>query len=244
MSDDRLYPLYKLSRVDIELAAIRGRAGGLDTGKRHRAKAKLVQEENSEMLGELQAKREALAQAMADLEQSRARYQRDYDRLYSGAITNPREIQALQHELESLEKHVQELEPRIAQLTEERDAMAVQAEEVETLIQRLLRKASKLRKEAEEERSRLEETFNALAHKRKAMAAALPGALRDPYEVAHRKTKAGGLALITPDRKCEGCGTAVPEKSIERTREGALTSCENCSRLLFLLMPSAEANSS
>ena len=79
----------------------------------------------------------AQEKADADVEQVKARRKRDQDRMDQGLITNPKDLERMQHELESLERRISTLEDEELEVMEDlegaqRDLAAMQADLAET----------------------------------------------------------------------------------------------------------------
>ena len=61
----------------------------------------------------------AQEKADADVEQVKARRKRDQDRMDQGLITNPKDLERMQHELESLERRISTLEDEELEVMED-----------------------------------------------------------------------------------------------------------------------------
>jgi predicted nucleic acid-binding Zn-ribbon protein len=174
-----------------------------------------------------------LAKAEGDVEQVRTRAARNQARLDSGQ-GNAKDLQGLQHELESLANRQSVLEDveleimerqevaaaKLATATAEHDTVAAQLGEVE---QRRDKALAVLEAEAETERQA-----------RTNAAAGVPAALITLYEKIREQSDGVGAARLY-QRRCEGCRLSVPPNDLNMIRSAPLDEvirCEECRRIL------------
>ena len=174
-----------------------------------------------------------LAKAEGDVEQVRTRAQRNQARLDSGQ-GSAKDLQGLQHELDSLANRQSVLEDveleimerqevaaaALATATAEHDTVAAQLAEVEERRDKAL---AVLEAEAETER---QARVNA--------AAGIPAALLALYEKIREQSDGVGAARLY-QRRCEGCRLSVPPNDLNTIRSAPLDEvirCEECRRIL------------
>lgn len=161
------------------------------------------------------------------VEQRRAR---DADRL--AAATNPKEAQALEHEIASLTRRQSDLED--AQLdvmgrVEDADA-AVAAQQA--LLDTTTAEGSALTAQAKADVAAATELGAQLGRDREAVTATLPAPLLAEY--TRRAANSAGAALLTRGT-CEGCRILLPGTDIaeiRRAAEDAVVSCPECGCIL------------
>ncbi len=160
---------------------------------------------------------------------------REEGRMYSGAIANPKELGALQAEVEMLKKKRATLEDALLEamvakdqasatlesLQSEHDEIARRADELGAIVGRLFGEI-----DAELARHRLQ---------RDALSQQIPEQLLALYErLCASKGGVGAAALR--DGTCEGCHTKLPAAEVERVRaEGGLQRCDHCRRILVVV---------
>ena len=183
------------------------------------------------ILSDLEAEQE---RADHDVQQVRDRMTRDRQLMDSGTIGDPKQLQSLQSELDNLARRQSDLEDveleimdrvdgaraAVAQLTEERDALADERETLATSVHEQL------------EAIRAEERM--VAEQRAALATEIPAdllALYDKIRADH-----GGVGAAPLHRgSCQGCRLALPPTEIEELRAAppdAVIRCEECRRIL------------
>lgn len=175
------------------------------------------------------------AQQKADqeVEQVKARRTRDEERLASGAISNPKDLSSLQHELVALERRIgtledeelevmEALEEAQARLTNvQGDLDAVRAELAEQVA---ARDAAIATIEAQAAEAQVE---------RSASAQGLPVDLITLYDKVRGQYGVGAAALRA--RRCEGCRLEINGADLRELAampEDEVLRCPECSRIL------------
>jgi predicted nucleic acid-binding Zn-ribbon protein len=174
-----------------------------------------------------------IARLERDVEQVRARKVKDQQRLDVG--TGPaRELEALQHELDTLSRRQSELEDAELELMERQE----QAQGELTSIESRLAATRESREQAERRR---DEALAAIAKEeefrqsgRKPLAADLPADLVALYERVRESSGGIGAALLRAGR-CEGCRLELAGNERATVRAAApdeVVRCEECRRIL------------
>ncbi|HEY3142893.1 MAG TPA: C4-type zinc ribbon domain-containing protein [Acidimicrobiales bacterium] len=164
----------------------------------------------------------------------RARAGQADKQLYSGATNNPRELQALQDDIASIQRRISSLED------EELDVMEalepVDAERVGLVGQRdvLDDQAKTLRAEVAEAEAEIEAEVATVRSNRDAIASDVDDGLWSEYDSL--RSRLGGIAIARlVGSTCQGCHlqlSAVEVDRIRRLSPDDLVHCEECGRLL------------
>ncbi|MER5335542.1 C4-type zinc ribbon domain-containing protein [Micromonospora sp. NPDC002717] len=173
-----------------------------------------------------------IARLEKDVDQVRARKSKNEDRLAAG--TGPaRELEALQHELASLNRRQGDLEDAELELMEQRET----AQGVLDGVEKRLAEAREKRDAAERRRDeRLAEIAKEEEFKRGArqpLAVDLPADLVQLYDKI-REDSGLGAALLTAGR-CGGCRLDLSGADLARIRKAApdeVVRCEECRRIM------------
>ena len=172
--------------------------------------------------------------ADADVEQVRARSKHDQELLNGGTITDPKQLQNLQHEIESLARRQSELEDveleimdrvegalaAVAQLAGQKSELAAEREA-------LAENVRVLHEEIEAEKSMV-------TADRARIADGIPTDLLALYEKIRLDHSGVGAARLYRGR-CEGCRLELPPNEIEALRNANVSTvvrCEECRRIL------------
>jgi hypothetical protein len=170
----------------------------------------------------------------ADVEQVKARRTRDRDRMDQGLISNPKDLERMQGELESLERRITTLEDEelevMARLEDAQKDLDSFVAQVGAADERLaaLSSARDAKLEA------LDAELASLDAERRPAAAGLPADLLALYDKL-RVSKGGVGAAELRARQCGGCRLTLDAHEIGEIRalpEDAVVRCEECQRIL------------
>lgn len=168
-----------------------------------------------------------------DVDQVRQRSTRDQQRMQSGAVP-AKELESLQHEVESLARRQSDLEDTQLELMEKRE----EAESRAAAVRGELSTVTADRQAAEEARdtayAEIDAGSAADTAARRAVATELPADLLALYEKV-RATSGGVGAAELRQRRCEGCRLEMFGAELRAIRAAApeeVLRCENCRRIL------------
>lgn len=174
------------------------------------------------------------ARAEADVEAVRARRTRDRDRMDQGMITNPKDLQRMSHELESLERRITTLEDaelEIMEQLEEAQATLTRLQEELTAVERRLGDAGD---ERDRKLAEIDQELHAATAERGPAAAGIPEDLLALYDRL-RNTKGGVGAALLRARECGGCRLTLDHaelSTIKAAPQDQVIRCEECQRIL------------
>jgi predicted nucleic acid-binding Zn-ribbon protein len=189
-------------------------------------------------LAEVGEQRDAVARTQKRLEDELASVEAKVaeieKRLYSGAVTVPRELQAMQAEVESLRRRTSDLEDKVLEAMGEREPLDEEVRRLEAERGRLDAEGGRLRAAIAETEAALDAEMGREREERAVVASTLPANLSKLYE--QLRTKLGGIgAARLVNGRCSGCHLTLPATELDRIRReppDALIQCEQCGRLL------------
>lgn len=232
-----LLPLLDLQRVDSAITRAQKRQRELPE---ELELAQLI-EEHGELAPILEERRASYADLQrqqkkieGDVEALRIRIKREEDRLASGTVTSPREIVALQAEIDSLTRRIATHEDDELALMEQAEAVQVQIDEVAAQVgnrDELVGAVTERR-----DRAAAEIAAELAVHEtdRSALVAAIDPGLVDTY--VKTRDRLGGIAVASFDgTTCGGCGLPLSPLEREEFRASAklIVTCETCRRILI-----------
>ncbi len=229
----RVSSLFRLQELDTELARVDERlqkiqAALADSAEVRQARSALERAEASFM--------EARATSMSaegEVSVQREKIDQNQQKLYGGAVTNPKELQDLQMEDQALHRHLETLEDRYLEAL----LAAEEAEETEQAARDNLlgvEAAQAAQREAlVAERDELTSTREKLLAEREAAAANV-----SPEDQAHydalRNRLAGLAVVLMSDGSCSACGLTLPASIRPSVRSGnEPVHCSQCGRILY-----------
>ncbi|WP_307680027.1 zinc ribbon domain-containing protein [Streptomyces sp. V4I2] len=172
--------------------------------------------------------------AEQDVDQVRQRASRDQQRLDSGAVTSPKDLENLQREIASLAKRQGDLEDVVLEIMERRESAQERAAE---LTERVASVESKI-DDATARRDAAFETLDSEAatatKEREVLAGVIPADLIKLYDKLRAQQGGVGAAKLY-QRTCQGCRQELAITDINEIRAAApdtVVRCENCRRIL------------
>ena len=203
-----------LTRVEADTAALDGRIATMRTER------DVIARDEQHLDDEARA----LAQKATEVEA----------KMYSGEISSPRELQAMQSDVEQLRRHQRGVENRELELMEAREPLdatlqdldgqrAVLGSELERIRQALADAEGVIIAEMREQRAA-----------RDAIAAGIDARLVDDYERSRANPQRVGVARLV-GTTCQSCHLSVPAIEAEQIKKSAgapLAHCDNCGAIL------------
>ncbi|WP_282798358.1 C4-type zinc ribbon domain-containing protein [Streptomyces sp. CC224B] len=172
--------------------------------------------------------------AEQDVDQVRRRAARDQQRLDSGAVTSPKDLESLQREIASLAKRQGDLEDVVLEVMERRESAQ---ERVAELTERVSSVQSKIddatgRRDAAEQE--LDREAATVTKEREVVAASIPADLLKLYDKLRAQQGGVGAARLY-QRRCEGCRLELNITEVNEVKAASpdtVVRCENCRRIL------------
>jgi len=157
-------------------------------------------------------------------------------RLYSGTVTAPKELEALQEELRLTREKQAGLEESELEVME---AIEAQESELARLAEARAdaeRRSDEIAEKIRNEEARIDGELEVLAGKRQAPLATLPAGFIEIYSALREKPRLGGRAASAlTNGLCQGCRVSLPRMDMSRILaepEDAQVQCPHCARLL------------
>jgi len=172
--------------------------------------------------------------ADADVQLVRDRAARDQTRLDAGQ-GSAKELQSLQHELETLARRQSELEDVELEVMERAESLRADLEQRERSLQELAERTDELTAQRDREVQELEAERDGILKERADVAPGVGADLLELYEKVREQQ--GGLgAAALQGRRCGGCGMELNQSDLARIRAAAedeVLRCEECRRILI-----------
>ncbi|MGW6530249.1 zinc ribbon domain-containing protein [Streptomyces venezuelae] len=172
--------------------------------------------------------------AEQDVDQVRQRAVRDQQRLDSGAVTSPKDLENLQKEIASLARRQGDLEDVVLEVMERRESAQERVTELTgrvSSVQSKIDDATARRDAAFEE---LDGETSTVGKEREVVAGSIPADLLKLYDRLREKQGGIGAARLH-QRRCEGCRLELDITEVNEVKAASpdtVVRCENCSRIL------------
>ncbi|CAM3800685.1 zinc ribbon domain-containing protein [Nocardioides zeicaulis] len=168
-----------------------------------------------------------------EVEQVKARRERDRARMDAGQVTNPKDLERMQHELVSLERRIGTLEDAELEVMEALenaqqvlDGLAIRADDLDDRL-------AALTTSRDERRVEIDASIAEVTAARGPATEGIPEDLMALYERL-REQKVIGAALLRA-RQCGGCQLTLDAAELSRIRSAPadeVVRCEECQRIL------------
>jgi uncharacterized protein len=170
----------------------------------------------------------------ADVEQARSRRTRDRERIDAGEVNNPKDLQRMLHELESLDRRINTLEDQELEVMEQLEEAQRSLESLIAQVAAADERIAALVTSRDEKLAQLDTELSTTAAERAPAVDGMPPDLLALYDRL-RAQKGGVGAAALRARECGGCRLTLDAAEIASIRSAAtddVIRCEECQRIL------------
>ena len=182
-------------------------------------------------LHELERAQKKLEDEVASIE---AKAKAENDKLYSGTVTSPRELQAMQEEIDGFRRRERELEDEELELMEQSEPLTAEVAELEARKAALHAEAERLAGVIAEAEGEIDQQLAAVEADRATVAAGVGDDLLATYDKL--RARLGGVAVAKlVGTQCTGCHLGLPATELDAVRRaapGQVVYHEECGRIL------------
>ncbi|MEU9618261.1 MULTISPECIES: C4-type zinc ribbon domain-containing protein [unclassified Streptomyces] len=172
--------------------------------------------------------------AEQDVDQVRQRASRDQQRLDSGAVTSPKDLESLQREITSLAKRQGDLEDIVLEVMERRESAQERVTELSDRVSAVQAKADDATARRDAATKELDEEAATVTRERELVAGSVPADLLKLYDKLREQQGGVGAARLY-QRRCEGCRLELNITEVNDVKAASpdtVLRCENCRRIL------------
>ena len=231
--NEELATLYRVQELDTEIARRRQALAALDSGAELEQQIAPLGSE----LADLRQSQEAAENENLNLELELRTLQQKRDgfqtQLYSGRVSNPRQLSDLQQEVEMLGREIRRVEDRMLELMETMESQRTEIAAREARLRELEQQLESVRAGYEEVGGRLRTEISELEGGRADTAQQVSPVLLRRYEQIRVRSANIGVVKVTGSN-CPGCHITLPSETLKHLKAGQPgLACENCARLFF-----------
>lgn len=164
----------------------------------------------------------------------RQRATRDQQRLDSGAVSSPKDLENLQKEIASLAKRQGDLEDVVLEVMERRESAQERVAELTERVGSVQAKTEDATARRDAAQAELDGEAASVGKERELVASSVPADLMKLYEKLREQQGGVGAARLY-QRRCEGCHIELNITELNEVRAAAadtVVRCENCRRIL------------
>jgi uncharacterized protein len=172
--------------------------------------------------------------ADADVEQVKTRRQRNQQRLDQGQVGSPKELEGLQHELQTLERRISDLEDAELDVMERLENAQNELDRLQSSIEEYDRSLGDLEQRRDAAVAQIDEEVASAETERAQIVDGIPDDLLKLYERLRASHGGVGAAALV-QRRCQGCRlelNAADLRAIAAAPDDEVLRCEECQRIL------------
>lgn len=225
--------LYQLQQLDEtvrarkrRLAEVEAQLGESQELREARSSFSRAQEELHEL-----EKRQRLQEL--DLESVADKLEAEEIRLYSGKVTNPKELTGLQKEVQYLKQRRSDLEDNLLETMMAREEAANRVSERKAVLDKIEANWERNQAALRAERDQLQAAIAQAQNQRTTLIEQIPAPALSTYDYLLR-TKGFAVAPVEGGM-CAGCHVSLSAVDRQRARNDELVTCGNCGRVLVVL---------
>jgi predicted nucleic acid-binding Zn-ribbon protein len=223
--------LYDLQQIDSEIRTGKHRLGEVLRLQKEPAELISAREQAKAAGEELQRWQNQQKRLSMEIESIADKNKRSEERLYSGNVKNPKELNDLQHEIDALGRRRAALEEEALEVMMRIDENQVKKAAVDGDVDRLAQAWQQSSASYHQEQQTLALHLNKLLEKRQRQAQlAQSDCLRIYDKLLQQKN--GLAAAGLREAKCQVCRVTVSASTVRAAEEGKLVYCDSCGRIL------------
>ncbi|HLF41690.1 MAG TPA: C4-type zinc ribbon domain-containing protein, partial [Acidimicrobiia bacterium] len=155
-------------------------------------------------------------------------------RMYSGTISSPKELQAMQADIEHLRRRARELEDTELEVLEQREVLDAEVAEIEAAVAAVRAEIESMEAAVAEQEAVIDGELATETSAREGLAAAIAPNVMNLYEKVRAANRGVGAARLT-GTNCGACHLSLPATEVDRIRHlppDVIVRCEHCGALL------------
>ncbi|MFF3175043.1 zinc ribbon domain-containing protein [Streptomyces sp. NPDC057900] len=172
--------------------------------------------------------------AEQDVDQVRQRAARDQQRMDSGSVTSPKDLESLQREIVSLAKRQGDLEDVVLEVMERRESAQERVAELTDRVAAVQAKVDDATARRDAATDGIDAETATITKERELVAASVPADLLKLYDKLRAQQGGVGAARLY-QRRCEGCRLELNITEVNDVKAASpdtVLRCENCHRIL------------
>jgi predicted nucleic acid-binding Zn-ribbon protein len=223
-----------LQAVDANIARLTSRLKQVETALNDSLTARAGELATRQAEQSLQDKQRRQREIELDLAGVDARLKTNDQKLYSGK-GSPRELQALQRDIEHDRARKGEIEERALEAMEATEAATKELARVRAAVARVLQSTSADKRNLAAERDQLRADLDRNQADRARITGGLDAAALSLYDRLRQRLPDGVAAAEVVQGHCQGCRTVLPSAEVQRARTApGLLQCSVCGRILHV----------
>ena len=232
--NEELGILCQVQDTDTEIARRQQALDELDAGTQLEREIVALEGELAELREKQATVEKENLDADLELKTLQEKKERFQGQLYSGTVSNPRQLSDLHQEVEMLGREIGKIEDRMLELMETLESLGTEITTRDARLGEAKDELTSVRSGYEQKSDRLRSEIAALGSRRNELAPRVGAHLLKRYEQI--RSRMGNLDLVrVTGTTCPGCQIALPSDTLKAMKAGKPgPTCDNCGRMLAL----------
>ncbi len=180
-----------------------------------------------------EAQKKALKKAEDAVREQRTKIEQTESTLYSGKITNPKELQDLQNETAALKRFLLVLEDRQLEEMIVYDEANEKHQTAQYHYEQLSEQVNQENQELLKEQSGIKKDIDRIIYEKQSLVNSIDAESISLYEQLRKQKRGVAVAKIT-DKTCSACGSSLTPALIQTAHSPSqITYCPSCGRVLY-----------
>ena len=228
------FKLYRLQQIDREMDRGRARLEEIEIQLADDSQIRLSEKRVEDARVEREQAAKELRKAEQAVQDQRIKIERSEAALYGGKVANPKELQDLQQEGESLKKYLSTLEDGQLEAMLELDDKESTYQELTNAHSDITAQIEHLHEALVEEKTALLQDLSRQENERKAAASNIPSGEMRIYE--NLRVQKNGIAVAgVIEKTCAACGSTLSAAVYSSAQmPNKITRCSTCGRILYV----------
>jgi hypothetical protein len=225
--------LFQLQNIDSQLDQANSKLARIDAELNEHSEINHAQDRARDLENNLDLIQNKLHQAEQDMQAQRYKIEQTESTLYSGKVTNPKELQDLQNEVTALKRYLKTLEDRVLELMLTVDEISTKYQKALEDLELTKSKTGEKEKHLFIEKKQIYTEIERLTKERTVFANSISEPVLQQYNQLRRLKRGVAVAQVI-DRTCSACGSTLSaslQQSVSSLNQ--LIYCDTCGRILY-----------
>jgi len=227
-----LATLYEVQKVDTHIHELEREREALDSGAELSAEVEALRAQAQQAHDELRHAESELRDTELKMKSHEAKKKDFEDKMYSGRVRNPKELDDMTREVKMLGEQIGKLEDKALPLMDEIERRRAAVAGQEATLRDMEARLAQIRADYASESARIGGEVSALQSQRAALTPAIPADLLRRYDDIRAKRENVAIVMMTSE-VCPGCRIAISLDTKRQLKRGSRVFCESCGRLLY-----------
>jgi len=225
--------LFRLQKLDSEIDQINLRLKEIELSLSDDRRLKLANKREKKAQDNLKTARIAMNQIEYKVDSLRTKRKTNQTLLFSGKIKNPKELQDLQMESESLKRYINQLEDEQLEAMITHEAAENESKAAEDNLKQVKGLLIQENAALVGEQTKLKNALNRLMREKEAVQQAISPSNQALYDQLRERKRGSAVATVS-DGGCGICGQAMTPADLQAVRSSSgLVFCGSCGRILY-----------